>query len=713
MTSFLLLLPLLTAFLTLVPPAERAAAQDFAGQADLTLLRAPVWYSPGDALKMRLRIDNNNSTPLEGFQIRIGVNPRLVTRSDLHLSFDAAAGFEASATAIPFDVSVRPFSSRIITLDEPLSSFSTLVGAENGVYPSSLTLMDTLGKVHSSVSVPLIVYSSLPDNPLSLVLLLPLNEEPVRSPDGTFNLSEGPAQDLAEGLAKGGWLSGWMTALETVTEEPEPPPRRRNKKKPPPPPPPAPLQIAISATPRMLEEIADLADGFERAEEEPIGPGAPTPRAASAFLSLFRSLLAERPVIQPILTPYAFPDLPTLVANGPFEHPFDQLRVGQTVTNEVLDVDIDETWLFAPAERLDTASLEQMQRWGASRTFFSPSSLVPSVSPDTSGCPEPMLSFTCPVRVETLNGPVTGYVADLGLSDRLAPLQNRAEDRLLLQRFFAETVLIREELPGIDGRVVHAIIPSQWHPSPRMSRVLLAGTRAAPWVKTVTPDEGFLAEPVDKEVVEEADRITNAPEDDYFDLLADSGEVIESYGSLVSPESERLLRLRRNILASESRSLWHDITRGQELASASGDEAEQEMGKVTLEGAPEITLTSRQGDLPIVLSNAATYPVDVEIELISENLTFDETTVRGSFEPGRHPLTLEATAQASGAFPLRVVVRSPDGDFEIASKDILIRSTKLNQVALGITIGALAFLVLFYASRPFRRKRRSAEESPA
>lgn len=697
------------------PLALPGQSQGLAGAIDLTLLKAPVWYSPGETLGMRLRVDNNTSAPLEGFQIRVGVDSRLVTRSDLHLSFGEAAGFEASAAAIPFEETVGAFESLVVELDEPLGSFSTLVGAENGVYPSSLSLLDDLGTVHSSLSVPLILYSSEPETPLNLVLLLPLNEEPARSPDGTFDLSQPPASHLAEALAEGGWLSGWLTALEKATAEPEPPPERNGRKKrrkPPPPPGPDPLEIALSVTPRMVEEVADLADGFQRQDAEPIPASARTPQSADLFLQRLRTLL-ERDVIQAVLTPYAFPDLPTLVAEGPFEHHFDQLRVGQTVMDDVLNLEIDKGWLFPPAGRVDTDSLEQMQRWGASRTFFSPSSLVPPVTPDASGCPEPVLSFTCPVRVETSNGPVTGYLADEGMSDRLAVLQSQAEDRVLLQRFFAETVLVREELPAIDNRVVQATIPSLWHPSPQMSQVLLRGIRHAPWIDTVTPDDGFLADPVDKQVVELAQPIENEPPIDLFELLEDTGDVIESYGSLVAPESDRLLRLRRNILAAESRSLWRDPERAEEIARASMEEAADEMAKVTLEGAPEITLTSRQGELPIVLSNEAEYPVDVEIELISDNLAFTETAIRDTFEPGRHPLTLEATAQASGSFPLRVVVRSPEGDYEIATKEIIIRSTKLNQIALGITVGALAFLVLFYASRPFRKRKRAAEESSA
>jgi hypothetical protein len=51
-------------------------------------------------------------------------------------------------------------------------------------------------------------------------------------------------------------------------------------------------------------------------------------------------------------------------------------------------------------------------------------------------------------------------VSDPGLSERLSWLQLRTQDRLSLQQFFAETAMIREELPGVTGRVIQATIPS-------------------------------------------------------------------------------------------------------------------------------------------------------------------------------------------------------------------------------------------------------------
>ena len=53
---------------------------------------------------------------------------------------------------------------------------------------------------------------------------------------------------------------------------------------------------------------------------------------------------------------------------------------------------------------------------------------------------------------------------------------------------------------------------------------------------------------------------------------------------------------------------------------------------------------------------------------------------------------------------MEVLVETPDGALLVAEKIITIRSTAFNRIALGITLGAFGFLVVFYLLRVFRRR---------
>jgi len=327
------------------------------------------------------------------------------------------------------------------------------------------------------------------------------------------------------------------------------------------------------------------------------------------------------------------------------------------------------------------------------------------------GCPELSPTFACTISVRTTEGVTRGFVSDPGLSSRLATLQLRGADhRLALQQFFAETAMIREEVPGVPGRVVQATIPSLWQPPPQLARLLLEGVQNAPWIRSVTAQEALEAAAPggDQPLVERAPPVENLPPEDYFEAIEAAADVVSSYGSVVPPGNERVVRLRRNILVAQSRLLWKDLDAGLAYIESSAEEARAEMAKIGLAGSEDVTLSSRQAPLQLAVLNGTDVPVDVEIHLSSPDLEFDEPVVRDTYPPGARTLTIDTRVKTSGAFPLTVTLETPDG-YEIAQKVILIRSTSFNQIALGITVGALAFLVLFYSGKALRRRRVAAE----
>jgi hypothetical protein len=88
-----------------------------------------------------------------------------------------------------------------------------------------------------------------------------------------------------------------------------------------------------------------------------------------------------------------------------------------------------------------------------------------------------------------------------------------------------------------------------------------------------------------------------------------------------------------------------------------------------------------------------------------------DTTVSDTFEPGVTELPIQASARASGIYPVRVRLETTEG-FLVYETSIRIRSTEFNEIALAITLGALLFLVVFSTIRGVRR-RRSGSESTA
>lgn len=680
------------------------------GDIQIELAGQPVWYGPGDPLDLEIRVTNNASVPLIGFQVIVGVDQRVLTRSDLRESFSAEPGLVPATLPFSFTNTVAPGGSVVITIDQTTDSFATLAAAlEGGVFPATVVLRTPDGvQVLDSLATPLIYYPEKPETRLNLALLLPLNAIPERGADGVFTEAD-PEDSLAAGIAERGWLTGFVDALETQTQPREAPqrPRRRGRKRPPRQPRPPSLRLSIAPTPRMLEELSDMADGF-RMGEETLASDSPQAEAAAAILERLRSLL-ERDEIQPVVTPYSFPDLPTLIDRLPLEHTAAQMNAAINTLESTLATELGTAWLFPPAGRLDAQSLAQLQLLeDGDNVFLSDTSLEPPSDPLAGGCPVLTGTMSCKVEVRTTSGTSQALIADPGLTAQLSQMLIKPNDRLALQRFFAETSMIREEAPGIEGRIVQATIPSLWHPSPRLARLFLEGIREAPWIRSTTADEALEMSPgtMEARIVDRATTIRNTPSSSFFLEVDAAAQLIDSYGTTVTPDNQRIGRLRRNILVAVGRSWWRRMDLAYTYLNESKEEVTSELEKIDLSGPQAFTFTARQGELQFKVINDTGHPARLTLTMTSPNVTLNQDRIVETFPAGSKTVTVEVTARTSGQFPLEVRLETADG-LVIAETTISIRSTSLNKIALAITLGALAFLILFYVLRGMRRGRRA------
>ena len=126
--------------------------------------------------------------------------------------------------------------------------------------------------------------------------------------------------------------------------------------------------------------------------------------------------------------------------------------------------------------------------------------------------------------------------------------------------------------------------------------------------------------------------------------------------------------------------------------------------------APEdqtVTLTARDGTIPLRVVNGNSFPVAVLIQLESDRLEFpDGDQIEVSLPPGETSLDIRVETRASGAFPLDAVVTSPDGVLEVTDTEYRVRSTALSGVGVVISIGAGLILLVWWL-RHFRNLRRN------
>jgi len=708
--------------------AARAAQDD--GRVQLNLVEQPVAHSPEDPLDLAIEVTNNTSETLSGFAVTVGVAERVLSRSALRDALANSPEFRPSAFTKYFRArELAAGESVTLSIHESVFELSTLEQAtEGGAYPLTIELFDVgLTERLDEFTTPLIYYPTPPEIPLHLVLVVPVNALPARAPDGTFPADASGGWPLEDAVRRSGWLGGTVDVIQRLTASKEPgaaPPTRRGPKRSRAGPTRTPrttlparpkdLRIALAPTPRLIEELTDMQNGYRRtgdAGTEQLGAGAPGAENAAAILDRLGSLLTLDEV-QPLLVPYSFADLPSVERSGPGPSPSQtQLGVGERVLDNALGYDFGQRWLLPPGGRIDTGTLQELQLGNAAdRLFFSGRSLQGSLELSGEGCTEAFASFTCPVRTNTKVGTAFGFVADKGLQQRFADLGRQPRlDRLALQTLLAETATIWAELPGRSQRVVQATIPPLWHPSPGSMNRLLEAFAAAPWLEMVTPAQGLRKGlPSDQSTVPSLGNASDQPVADFATRVEDAHDTVQSFSSLEPPEA-MVERLGRNLLVAQSMMWWADDTlqaKGLSYATEAAREAYGEMAKIRL-GAPDrITLTSREGQIRLEAFNDATYPVKVRITFAAPKLSIEESIVR-TIPPGKQqPLEVEATAEASGTSSLEVYLETPDGlTLQGSQRRIAVTSTQFNRIALGLTFGALAFLVLFYVNRAIIRRR--------
>lgn len=161
-------------------------------------------------------------------------------------------------------------------------------------------------------------------------------------------------------------------------------------------------------------------------------------------------------------------------------------------------------------------------------------------------------------------------------------------------------------------------------------------------------------------------------------------------------------------VALSSGSAAFDEQTRQDHLDGANETIDDQLAQITTEDQTVVTLTSRNGKIPLTINNGLDYPVQVRIVLESDKLDFPNGAVIDSVPlPPRVPTRVDVPVQAraSGAFKLEATITSPDDGLRITSGRFNVRSTAVSGVGLVLTITAGLFLLLWWG-RHFRRTRR-------
>ncbi|MBI2709848.1 MAG: hypothetical protein HYX34_09150 [Actinobacteria bacterium] len=436
------------------------------------------------------------------------------------------------------------------------------------------------------------------------------------------------------------------------------------------------VPVSVAATPETVDALARQGGD-----------------AASALDSLRRALAGR----QLIAEPYVDVRLSDWVDAGLSEELTRLRDRGTAALTARLKRPDGRTFLLRGPLTRDAARL--MRLTGVDQVVADPGATSPD-SRSTGGAPPARL----PYSVET------GLATPLVVIDSSegALLTQRADPVLAAHRLLADLVTIWQSDPGAARGVVVAPGPDWQVAGPDLEAVLAGLTAGGRVVRPTTLAglfDGLRSEGARRP------RPSGNDLDGYPASVQAARRQVASFASLL-PKADPLpaaLDQRLDVSAAD------DLRPAQRLAYPAAVLAAigRRTAAIDAPARQTVTLTARDTDLPVVVRNRLSRPIDVVVTLeAGSRLEFPlGATVSERLEPGTQRFRIRVRARSPGTSPLLVRVTSPDGGIVLATTRYTVRSTAVSGLGAALSIGALLFLLLWWA-RHWRRSRRTRRAGP-
>jgi hypothetical protein len=520
----------------------------------------------------------------------------------------------------------------------------------SGAYPVEVIAQDASGVTLATLITHLLVRPDVDDEspPLAVAVVAEIGAPPALQPDGTIQLGANQV-DRAAGLA---------AALAAAPDVP----------------------ATLAVTPETLDALAAATDP-----------------AHTALLDQLRAAATGRTVLA---RPYADVSPDVLAAAGLRDELQQQLEHGRVVLADALGADPSATtWIAGPD--LDDAGARALERAGVQHLVVAPDQVEPLRSGVLS------LSLAQPFLIAgEPEAALDAMALDPAILERL---DTSASVGLEVSRLLAELAMLWFEQPGIARG---AVVPLDGSVRGEVLQGLLAGLDAGGIFEAVGLDDLFataspLRQPgggrVDRALVPSSDggRISGALA---ADLVA-TRSLLASFVGLVGDDSPRADPVAAQLLLATATGLSGDERDAHVAAARTAIDAV--VSAISTPTHRAVTLTARDGTVPLTVRNDAGLPVNVVVRLRSPKLEFpDGDTITLTLTDATTRLDIKVRALASGAFPLDVEVTSPDGALTLATVDYSVRSTAVSGVGVVLSAGAALFLLTWW-TRHWRRTRRS------
>jgi hypothetical protein len=406
----------------------------------------------------------------------------------------------------------------------------------------------------------------------------------------------------------------------------------------------------------------------------------------------------------PAALPYANADLASLARTDSDAEALAPLLYARKHLKEWLGPDPDTSLAWPAPGAIDTATLKVLADAEAESVVLD-AHLLPTSASTTQNATVDL--------GPGLGGLAHALVPDPGLSAALSDPTSRSEPAQWAQRVLAETAMTWLELPNGSNRGILLAPPQTWRPAPEFFRPLVEGLAGAPWLDLEPAQE--LANRVPEGPSRKDRPLAPYTREDvdlglpssYLHSVSNLNARLTSFSRMV-PDFAALDEYDRDLLIAQS-SDWQTRSgraRGSSFVRAVSFGIRAVQRQIGVQRT-RVTLTSRNGAIPITVTNGSSERLIVVLRLTSPRVDLPGMSEPFTVNPNeRVTRRVEVGTRTTGTFPIRVDVFTPDGKVNVARDQVTLVSTAFNRVALILAGGAGGFLLLWWGRKTGWRRRK-------
>jgi len=419
--------------------------------------------------------------------------------------------------------------------------------------------------------------------------------------------------------------------------------------------------------------------------------------ASTAALRQLHGLAAPSGRAGVIAGTFAPVDLRALISAGLSGYVSTQLSRGRAVLGNLIP---SESHAYVANTPIASRALTALESAGITRL------LVPnaSVQPE-----RPSITLTTPTAPFLI--PHSGVEAMASDAYLEADLAHVAPPALKAQQMLADLALLYFDQPSDPKQGVALLSPVDWRPDPTFVTAVLSGLSHSRIVDAVTlanlfanVTPGYGDSPGERQLQASAPPSSAAPS-----------------GAAVATAERQLTAVSRILPASHHNSTTEATLNDLLLLSQASDltpperarylgtiaaSLRREAALISVPFGHTITITSLEAKIPISILSGASVPLRVTLMASSPSLGFPHgRSWPVTLTSRENVVQIELMARSSGDSPLHLVVAAPNG-VVLQAGEITIRSTAISGVAVGLSFGAVAFLIVWWMRAIVQKRRR-------